>query len=435
MPVIELHGLQSFPPALLNRDDQGVPKDVILGGVRRDRVSSQCLKRAMRLHFRDAELLPQENLSRRTRTLTAHLITALTDRGHSDTDAELLAVNVVWGMGLLGMDPKNAALRLTNVLLFISDAEIQKIADEIHDAASDLMPECLPVERIWPAADEEGEETPAEPNGDEEGQISLEVTPAAPATKASKTAAKAKAGSKAARKAACPPALQQFGKALLPRLDATRAADIALFGRFMAENNAATVHGAAQVAHAVGVHEQEVTLDYYTAVDDDLQQSGYLDTGYLSAPVLYRYASVDLRTLGASLAGDDQLAEAALRAFATSFIHALPKGKRTSTAPSTRPSVVVAVLRAGQPLSMVDAVRKPVSGDGKTDVMVMAADAFTAQWESNARAYGTADILGTWHLSTLDGEHLARPLPGDALDASTLAAHVAGRALLHLADR
>src|SRR5437870_6535697 len=45
---IELHLIQNFAPANLNRDDTGSPKDCEFGGVRRARISSQCLKRSIR---------------------------------------------------------------------------------------------------------------------------------------------------------------------------------------------------------------------------------------------------------------------------------------------------------------------------------------------------------------------------------------------------
>ena len=57
MKLIELHILQSFPVSCLNRDDVGAPKTATFGGTPRARVSSQCLKRAIRLHAK--ELSPE----------------------------------------------------------------------------------------------------------------------------------------------------------------------------------------------------------------------------------------------------------------------------------------------------------------------------------------------------------------------------------------
>ncbi len=45
---IELHMIQNFVPSNLNRDDTNNPKDCEFGGVRRARISSQCIKRSIR---------------------------------------------------------------------------------------------------------------------------------------------------------------------------------------------------------------------------------------------------------------------------------------------------------------------------------------------------------------------------------------------------
>src|SRR6266545_7030378 len=46
--TVELHLLQSFPPSCVNRDGNNSPKDCTFGDARRARISSQCLKRAIR---------------------------------------------------------------------------------------------------------------------------------------------------------------------------------------------------------------------------------------------------------------------------------------------------------------------------------------------------------------------------------------------------
>jgi CRISPR system Cascade subunit CasC len=53
---VQIHMLQSMPPSNLNRDDSGQPKKCIFGGVTRGRISSQCLKRNIRLspYFQEA---------------------------------------------------------------------------------------------------------------------------------------------------------------------------------------------------------------------------------------------------------------------------------------------------------------------------------------------------------------------------------------------
>jgi CRISPR system Cascade subunit CasC len=47
--LIELHVIQNHSPANLNRDDLGAPKTCYFGGVLRSRISSQCIKRSIRM--------------------------------------------------------------------------------------------------------------------------------------------------------------------------------------------------------------------------------------------------------------------------------------------------------------------------------------------------------------------------------------------------
>jgi CRISPR system Cascade subunit CasC len=47
--IIEIHVIQNHCPANLNRDDLGAPKTCYFGGVLRSRISSQCLKRSIRM--------------------------------------------------------------------------------------------------------------------------------------------------------------------------------------------------------------------------------------------------------------------------------------------------------------------------------------------------------------------------------------------------
>ena len=59
--IIELHMLQNFAPSCLNRDDTNSPKECEFGGYRRARISSQCIKRAIR--FTGKEIKDESSLS------------------------------------------------------------------------------------------------------------------------------------------------------------------------------------------------------------------------------------------------------------------------------------------------------------------------------------------------------------------------------------
>lgn len=51
---IDFHVIQTVPPSCVNRDDTGSPKSCTYGGVKRNRVSSQSWKKAMRDYFRES---------------------------------------------------------------------------------------------------------------------------------------------------------------------------------------------------------------------------------------------------------------------------------------------------------------------------------------------------------------------------------------------
>ena len=65
---IDIHAIQTLPPANLNRDENGRPKTSIYGGVPRMRVSSQAWKKAIRDNFRDT--LDTGRLGSRSREFT-----------------------------------------------------------------------------------------------------------------------------------------------------------------------------------------------------------------------------------------------------------------------------------------------------------------------------------------------------------------------------
>ena len=48
LPTIEIHAIENFGPSLLNRGEDGRAKTIVFGGTQRVRVSSQCIKYAMR---------------------------------------------------------------------------------------------------------------------------------------------------------------------------------------------------------------------------------------------------------------------------------------------------------------------------------------------------------------------------------------------------
>src|SRR5688572_19971480 len=87
---VELHLLQNFAPANLNRDDTNNPKDCEFGGYRRARISSQCLKRAIR---RDPvfQRTTGAEQGQRTKWFTRLLVKPLEAAGKAEAEATTVA--------------------------------------------------------------------------------------------------------------------------------------------------------------------------------------------------------------------------------------------------------------------------------------------------------------------------------------------------------
>ena len=344
--IVEFHVLQNVAPANLNRDDTGAPKDCIFGGVRRARVSSQSWKRAMRIAFADEALLPAERLGARTTRAAALIAERLVDTGEPADTATSLATAALQAAGL------GVANELTEYLLFLGSDEIDGFAKVARDHRDALLG-------------------------------------------AGGVGGAGKAGKKAAKQA-IPDAVQAAARSAL---DGGRAADVALFGRMLADLPQHNVDGAAQVAHAISTHGVEIEFDFYTAVDDrrpeDTEGAGMLGTVEFVSSCLYRYANVDLRQLAHNLQGDSDLVEATLRAFARVFVTSMPSGKQRTMAARNPPSAVVAVVRDRGAWSLANAFVAPVRSTRDADLVAASAAALGDYWTRLTGMYGMGGIAAT----------------------------------------
>lgn len=299
---IEAHILQTVPPANLNRDDQGNPKEALYGGARRSRVSSQAWKRATRKHF--AGSVPQQDLGTRTLMLGKALTTRLnTAPGVDPAAAARLAAAAVNSLGVKKKDVKEGKIEKTSYLLFVGHRQL----DEIADLAASLAPE-LPM-----LSDKELTEKLADPV-----------------------------------------------KTILTQ---GHSLDVALFGRMVADIPALNVDAAVQVAHAISTHAADLEFDYYTAVDDENERgetgAGMIGSIGFNSATLYRYAAIGLEQLTMNLA-EPQAAIDAVDLFVDSFTKSMPTGYANSFAHRTLPSFVAVTVREDQPVNLVSAFEKPV---------------------------------------------------------------------------
>ncbi len=340
---IEIHLLQNFAPANLNRDDTGAPKDCEFGGYRRARVSSQCQKRAVRDAFRLQKLLSDDLLGARTKRLAHEVASELVKRdGYTRDAAAALALGAIEGVGL-GRNKKGAGEDAwkTEYLLFVPRRIVSALAQLLHDNREKLAGLAAPARAEEPA--------PADAEEKKKG-----------ARKESKRDAKQDA------KAAYP---KDIGDKVAELLESARStADVALFGRMIADKPDWNVDAACQVAHAISTNRLQADFDFFTAVDDfkpgETAGSDMMGTVQFNSSCFYRYAVLDVGALRKNLGSDGKEAEALAKstaeAFIRAFISAIPTGKQNSMAAHNFPSYALAVVRdGGQSISLTNAFLKP----------------------------------------------------------------------------
>jgi CRISPR system Cascade subunit CasC len=351
---IELHLLQNFAPSNLNRDDTGSPKECEFGGHRRARISSQCFKRAVRMRFPD--LLPNAELAKRTKRVVLDLIVpALEKRGHPSEASRLVAEKAFASVSLK-LDEKSQ----TQYLLFLAQSEIDALIEACHQHFATLA----------------------------------------------KDSGKSGKQSKKEAQAGVPEEVRARVEAIF---DGGKAADLALFGRMLADLPHKNIDAAAQVAHAISTHRVSPEFDYYTAVDDlnpkEETGAGMIGTVEYNSACFYRYSNVDLGQLSANLKGDSALARRTLEAFLRASIDAVPSGKQNSTAAQNPPAFVMTVVRDSGLWSLANAFLSPVRpGDG-ADLMQKSVDQIDAQWNGLARMYGVKSIKDV-SFASLDAREL-----------------------------
>jgi len=183
------------------------------------------------------------------------------------------------------------------------------------------------------------------------------------------------------------------------------AADIAMFGRMLADKPEHSVEAATQVAHAVTTHRVTIEDDYFTAVDDlkprgEDAGAGHVGEQEFLAGTFYLYLCIDKDLLLKNLGGDWALARTALRALAEAAVKVGPKGKQASFGSRAHASFALAERGLQQPRGLSVAFLKPIDG---TNHLADSIDALTKTCAAMDKAYGAcADHRYT--LNVLAGE-------------------------------
>ncbi len=347
--LLELHILQNFAPSNLNRDDTGSPKDALFGGYRRARISSQSLKRAVRLYFHKNGNLDPGDMALRSKRISRELIDKLVAKGWPEDEA-----NSKVGLALGGVSIKVDAEGKSQYLLFLGQRELAGIVN-IIDQYRDSF-------------------TETQSKGDT-GQEKKNV--------------------KDAKKAAKKAVPTKVREALEAVLDGGKAVDVALFGRMLADLPVANQDAACQVAHAISSHQVQREFDFYTAVDDlkpdDNAGADMLGTVEFNSACFYRYIALDLDKFLENLGGDHALWEKGLRAFLYASVKAKPSGKQNSFAAHNDPEYVVLTVRQdADPRNLANAFEQPVRPSRDRSLTGVSLARLEAKWRKLEEAYGQA---------------------------------------------
>ncbi len=378
MRKLELHILQNFSPSCLNRDDTNAPKDCEFGGVRRARISSQCLKRAVRDAFESHGLIDGEQRAVRTKLLAEEVAKELANRGH-DLEVARTSTQTVLQAISLGVKPQKDGRVKTEYLLFLPKRSLKLLADLVHENWGTIATSA-------PAAGAPGPNASA-------GK--------APGVKPKKTSKGAK-GERELPKEIVDRAEEILG-------EAARTPELALFGRMIADRPEWNIDAACQVAHAFSTHRVSMEFDFYTAIDDlrpeDTEGSDMMGTVEFNSACFYRYAVLDLDELRRNL-GDVDLERSTVNAFLRASIVAIPTGKQNSMAAHNPPSYLLTIVRGGgAPWSLANAFVKPVRVKTQDDdVVLLSTEALERHLHALAKMYGSAYIKAAIRCTTTAGD-------------------------------
>lgn len=340
---IDVHVLHAVPFSNLNRDNLGTPKQMVYGGATRARISSQCTKRAARLWLEGNTDLGQALRTRRLPQLVREALVG--DHGFADEDATG-SVSFVFELAKIKISEivnDDGSYELQgDQLTFTTTEAASALADAIASRSDDLL-------------------------GDD-----------------FKPDARTK-------------------KELVGPLEAHNPI-IALCGRMLAGLPSTNVDGALQVAHAFTTHTSTLELDYFTAVDDQVQLdddetgAGHINVGEYTSGVFYRHATVGMKQLADLLDGSAEAASETVGSFVRAFVVAEPTGKQNSANAHTRPDLVAITLRSDRPVSFASAFEKPVDAGRAGGFMEASIRALDERAVAENQMYGTDALLSAWHL-------------------------------------
>jgi CRISPR system Cascade subunit CasC len=322
---IQLHLLTAYPPANLNRDDQGSPKTAKMGGYDRLRVSSQCLKRA----WRTSDLFQSTmgiHLGTRTKLLGIDIYNRLIAAGIKEKDAKDWTKAIAGVFGALKKAEKDKPIAELEIeqLVHVSPAE--------QEAIKVLTEKLIAEQRA--------------PEKDELNLLRLRE--------------------------------QAVDIALFGRMLASSPA-------FNIEAACQVAHAIS--VHPVVIEDDYFTAvdDLNRGLED--MGAAHIGETRFAAGLFYAYICINRELLIKNLDGNEGLANQAIRALTEAAVKVAPEGKQNSFASRAYASYVLAEKGDQQPRSLSVAYLKPINRENE-DFIADSIKLVTQQKESFDQVYG-----------------------------------------------
>jgi CRISPR system Cascade subunit CasC len=350
MKHLELHIIQSVPVACLNRDDLNSPKTAIFGGVQRARVSSQSWKRAIREMAKEMDTTSFKG--NRSRRMVSELATRLAKKGMTKDVVAIISEQVADIVETLDSKIDADGYKKIKTLMFFSEAEYDAIVNAVTDEIKAL------AEKVKSSANtiEVSKETLKKLDDDTKQKAAIKEL--------EKLEKEMETNKKALTKAFNDRSIRDAIKSVQLK----DAADIALFGRMVANDHSLTVEAASMFSHALSTHKADNEIDFFAAVDDlqPKEESGAGMTGTLefNSATYYRFAALnldiltDVEHLGSMTEKERQ---SVVRTFIEATIKAIPGARKNTMNSNTLPVYVLGVVREqGHPVQLVNAFENPI---------------------------------------------------------------------------
>lgn len=336
---VQFHLLTSYGPSNPNRDDQGRPKQAMVGGAPRLRMSSQSVKRALRESAFFALDL-KGNMGVRTKRLYEKLVAHLVAGGASDKDAATAAELVANIFGKLDA-PKKGGTPVATTLAFISPDE-WALAEELATKAA--AGEALPTEK------------------------DLKKT--------------------VLRRADGAVDIAMFGRMLADNADFNRDAAVQVA-------HAITTHS------AQAEEDWFSAVDDLNKAEDT--GAGHLGEIAFGSGVFYQYVCVNCDLLVENLNGDRDLAAKGIQALARALAQSTPRGKQNTFAHHPRAHYILAETGTQAPRDLSGAFFDPIRQQPWLDASVSALKSTRgAIDQAYGKVWDDACELHVGHGGTLD---------------------------------